>query len=45
MCPIRQDYLTRLLLGAGFRSVERYGDFEAGYDLYDPDFVIQVARK
>ena len=45
VCPIRQDYLTRLLLGAGFRSVERYGDFKAGYDLYDPDFVIQIARK
>ena len=45
MCPIRQDYVTDLLLGTGFRSVERYGDFEAGYDLYDPDFVIQIARK
>ncbi len=45
ICPIRQDYLTDLLLSAGFRSVERYGDFEAGYDLYDPDFVIQIASK
>ncbi|MCY4559576.1 MAG: class I SAM-dependent methyltransferase [Chloroflexi bacterium] len=43
--PIRQDYLTDLLLSTGFRSVERYGDFEAGYDRYDPDFVIQLARK
>ena len=45
VCPIRQDYVTDLLLGTGFRSVERYGDFKAGYDLYDPDFVIQIARK
>ena len=45
VCPIRQEYLTSLLLGAGFRSVERYGDFAAGYDFYEPDFVIQVARK
>lgn len=45
ICPIRQDYITDLLLSAGFQSVERYGDFEAGYDRYDPDFVIQVALK
>ena len=45
ICPIRQDYVTSLLLGAGFRSVKRYGDFAENYDLYDPDFVIQVARK
>lgn len=45
ICPIRQEYVTNLLLGAGFRSVKRYGDFVEGYDLYEPDFVIQVARK
>lgn len=45
ICPIRQDYVTNLLLNAGFRSVTRYGDFVEGYDLYEPDFVIQVARK
>ena len=45
VCPIRQDYVTNLLLNAGFRSVTRYGDFVAGYDFYEPDFVIQVARK
>ena len=43
--PIRQDYLTDLLLSTGFRSVERYGDFEAGYDRYDPDFVIQLVSQ
>lgn len=45
ICPIRQDYITGLLLDAGFRSVERYGDFEASYERYDPDFVIQIALK
>lgn len=45
ICPIRQEYVTNLLLGAGFRSVKRYGDFAEGYDFYEPDFVIQVARK
>ena len=45
ICPIRQDYVTSLLLGAGFRSVKRYGDFVEGYDFYEPDFVIQVASK
>ncbi len=45
ICPIRQEYVTGLLLNAGFRSVTRYGDFVEGYDFYEPDFVIQVARK
>lgn len=45
ICPIRQEYVSNLLLGAGFRSVKRYGDFVEGYDFYEPDFVIQVARK
>ena len=45
LCPIRQEYVTNLLLDAGFRSVKRYGDFVENYDLYEPDFVIQVARK
>ena len=45
ICPIRQDYVTSLLLDAGFRSVTRYGDFVEGYEFYEPDFVIQVATK
>ena len=45
MCPIRQEYVTNLLLDSGFRSVKRYRDFVENYDLYEPDFVIQVARK
>ena len=45
VCPIRQDHLTRLLRETGFERVERYGDFKAAYDCYDPDFIIQVAMK
>ncbi|MFQ6028313.1 MAG: class I SAM-dependent methyltransferase [Dehalococcoidia bacterium] len=45
LCPIRQEYVTSLLSKAGFRSVDRYGDFQANYEFYDPDFIIQVARK
>ena len=45
LCPIRQDYVTGLLGRVGFREVDRYGDFEAEYDFYDPDFIIQVAKK
>ena len=45
VCPIRQDYVTDLLIDTGFRSVQRYGDFVGNYDFYDPDFVIHVAKK
>lgn len=44
MCPIRQDYVTGLMEGAGFRDVTRYGDFEVDYERLEPDFVIQVGR-
>jgi len=45
LCPIRQDYVTSLLSDTGFQEVKRYGDFEADYDTYDPDFIVQVAKK
>ena len=45
LCPIRQEYVTSLLENAGFSSVERFGDFKADYEFYDPDFIIQVAKK
>lgn len=45
MFPLRQNYLTRLLEEAGFRDIERYGDFEPNYDFDDVDFVQQVAFK
>ena len=45
LCPIRQDYLTGLFEDTGFTSVDRYGDFESEYEMYDPDFIVQVAKK
>lgn len=45
LCPIRQEYVTSLLTETGFQQVERYGDFESAYDLYDPDFIVQVATR
>tara|TARA_B100001765_G_scaffold8416_1_gene4850 strand:+ start:2183 stop:2986 length:804 start_codon:yes stop_codon:yes gene_type:complete len=45
VCPVRQDHLTFLLRETGFQTVERYGDFQSDYDFYDPDFIIQVAKK
>jgi ubiquinone/menaquinone biosynthesis C-methylase UbiE len=45
LCPIRQEYITRLMKEAGFRGVERHGDFERPYDFYEPDSIIQVAKK
>lgn len=44
LCPIRQDYVTRLMERAGFRNIRRYGDFERPYEPLDPDFVIQVGE-
>ena len=43
VCPVRQEHLTDLLTEAGFQNVKRYGDFQANYDFYDPDFIIQGA--
>ncbi len=43
--PVLQDELTEGLLEAGFKKVWRYGDFEAEYDKFEPDFIVQVALK
>ncbi len=43
--PIRQGHLTNLLEQAGFESVVRFGDFEKDYEFYEPDFIVQVAKK
>ena len=43
--PLRQEYLTGLLKEVGFESVVRFGDFEKEYEFFEPDFIIQVARK
>lgn len=45
MCPIRKAYMRRLLLEAGFQSVQTYGDFQESYKDSDPDFFIHVAEK
>ena len=44
MYPLRQDYLTGLMQEAGFRGIQRYGDFEPDYDKLEPDFVVQVGK-
>ena len=45
MCPIRKDYVRRLLSEAGFERVRTYGDFQETYAENDPDFFIHVAEK
>lgn len=45
LCPIRQSYVSGLLREAGFADVWRYGDFLDEYEHYDPDFIVQVARR
>jgi SAM-dependent methyltransferase len=45
LCPIRQNYVTELLRDAGFKNIRRYGDFDADYSFYEPDFIIQVGTK
>lgn len=43
--PLRRDYVTELLQGAGFAEVRRYGDFAAPFDPAGVDFLQQVAIK
>ena len=45
MCPIRKNYMRRLLSEAGFERVRTYGDFQETYAEDDPDFFIHVAEK
>ncbi|EPX75811.1 methyltransferase domain-containing protein [Salipiger mucosus] len=45
MCPIRKNYMRRLLTEAGFERVRTYGDFQETYAEDDPDFFIHVAEK
>jgi len=45
MCPIRKDYVRRLLSEAGFERVRTYGDFQETYAENDPDFFIHIAEK
>ncbi|WP_157596820.1 glycine/sarcosine N-methyltransferase [Saccharomonospora saliphila] len=45
MCPVRRDYVRRLLREAGFGRVDTYGDFRAVDGEDQPDYFIHVARK
>lgn len=45
MCPIRKNYIRRLLHEAGFERVRTYGDFQETYAESEPDFFIHVAEK
>lgn len=45
MCPIRKNYVRRLLSEAGFQRVRTYGDFQETYAENDPDFFVHVAEK
>jgi SAM-dependent methyltransferase len=45
LCPIRKDYVRRLLSEAGFERVRTYGDFQETYAEDDPDFFVHVAEK
>ena len=45
MCPIRKNYVRRLLSEAGFQRVRTYGDFQETYADSEPDFFIHVAEK
>lgn len=45
LCPIRKNYVRRLLHEAGFQRVRTYGDFQETYADSEPDFFIHVAEK
>ncbi|MFC6657380.1 methyltransferase domain-containing protein [Roseibium salinum] len=45
MCPIRKNYMRRLLSEAGFERVRTYGDFQESYAESEPDFFIHIAEK
>ncbi len=45
MCPIRKNYVRRLMTEAGFERVRTYGDFQETYAEDEPDFFIHVAEK
>ncbi len=45
MCPIRKDYVRRLMREVGFQRIETYGDFQETFREDEPDFYIHVAEK
>jgi SAM-dependent methyltransferase len=45
LCPIRKNYVRRLLGEAGFERVRTYGDFQETYADDEPDFFVHIAEK
>lgn len=45
LCPIRKNYVRKLLNEAGFQRVRTYGDFQETFAESEPDFFIHVAEK
>lgn len=45
MCPIRKNYLIRLLKEVGFQKIETYADFQESKEQNEPDFFIHIAHK
>ena len=45
LCPIRKNYVRKLLEEAGFLRVRTYGDFQETYAEDEPDFFVHVAEK
>ncbi len=45
LCPIRKNYVRRLLSEAGFERVRTYGDFQETYAENEPDFFIHIVEK
>lgn len=45
LCPIRKNYVRKLLQEAGFQRVRTYGDFQETYQEAEPDFFVHVAEK
>jgi sarcosine/dimethylglycine N-methyltransferase len=45
MCPIRRDYVRRLMREVGFQKIQTVGDFEETFRTEQPDFYVHVAQK
>jgi len=45
LCPIRKNYVRKLITEAGFERVRTYGDFQETYAEDEPDFFIHIAEK
>lgn len=45
MCPIRKEYVRRLMFEVGFQQVKTFGDFQETERQSEPDFFIHCAEK